>query len=170
VSEQQTPESGRPRTGRTLTSVGVVLAVAALAVALFVVVRSFRNVKPEPLPPSLKTAPPDTALVIFRASYRKKTLNLAARCRLTRERLQHNLTPSQDSLGRECDSAIAVLLADVTALDSVRRENRKAAADSFRAEYGRAKAKVNAFTRSSLGAGQVSEDSLNKELKKLISE
>ena len=170
MSEQQTPESGRPRPGRTLTSVGVVLAVAALTIALFVVVRSFRNVKPEPLPPSLKTAPPDTALVLFRASYRKKTINLATRCRLTRERLQHNLTPSQDSLSRECDSAVAVLLADVTALDSVSRENRKAAAESFRAEYARAKSKVNAFTRSSLGAGQVSEDSLNKELRKLISE
>jgi len=170
VNERQTPEAGRSQTGRTLTSVGVLLAVVALAVALFVVVRSFRSVKPEPLPPSLKTAPPDTALVLFRASFRKKTLNLAARCRLTRERLHNELTPSQDSLERECDSAIAVLLADVTALDSVKRENRKAAADALRAEYARAKAMVNAFTRSSLGAGRVSEDSLNKELEKLISE
>jgi len=170
VSEQRTPDSGRRRTGSTPTSVGVVLAVVALAVALFVVVRSFRGVKPEPLPPSLRTAPPDTALVVFRASYRKKTLNLAARCRLTRERLRHNFTPLQDSLSRECDSAIAVLQVDLAALDSIKRENRKTAADSFRSEYVSTRAKVNAFTRSSLGAGRVSEDSLDKELEKLISE
>jgi hypothetical protein len=170
VDEQQTPAAGRSRTGRTLSSVGVVLAAAALAVAGFVVVRSFRKVRPEPLPPSLKTAPPDTGLVVFRVSTRRKVINLSARCRSTRKKLGDQITPEQDSLGRECDAAIAAVLGRIAALDTVRRENRKVAADSVRAAYNRAKLKVRAFTRSGPRSDTIPEDSLDREIKKLISE
>jgi hypothetical protein len=170
VDEQQTPEAGRSRTGRALTWVGVVLATAALAVAGFVVVRSFRNVKPEPLPPSLKTAPPDTALVAFRASTRRKVMSLSVRCQSKRRQLGNKVTAEQDSLSRGCDSAISVVLGRIAALDTVRRENRKAAADSVRAAYERAKLKVRVFTRSGLHSDTIPEDSLDKEVKKLISE
>ena len=170
MDERQTPEAGRPRTSRTLTSVGVVLAAAALIVAGFLVVRSFRDVKPEPLPPSLKTAPPDTALVAFRGSIRRKVRNLSTRCESRRKLFGSRLTPVQDSLSRECDSAIALVLGRIAALDTVRRENRKTAADSVRAGYERAKLKVRIFARTALDSDTINEDSLNREVKKLISE
>jgi len=170
VGKPQAPEPGRSRASSALVAVGTVLAAAALAIALFVVVRSFRNVKPEPLPPSLKTAPPDTNLVALRAGIRRKVRNLAARCESRRRQLGNGMTPLEDSLGRECDSAIASVRDRIAALDTVRRENRKAAADSVRAEYERAKLKVRTFTRTGLRSDTIPEDSLDKEVRKLISE
>lgn len=170
MDEQQIPVAGRSRTGRTLTWVGVVVAAAALAVAGFVVVRSLRDVKPEPLPPSLKTAPPDTNLVVFRAGIRRKVMNLAVRCESNRKQLGSRMTPAEDSLSRECDSAIASVRARIAALDTVSRENRKAAADSVKAHYESAKLKVRVFTRAGLGSDTINEDSLNTEIRKLISE
>ena len=55
-------------------------------------------------------------------------------------------------------------------LDTVRRENRKVASDSVKAEYERAKLKVRTFTRSGLQSDMIDEDSLDEEIKKLISE
>ncbi len=169
MDEQQTPEAGRQRTDRAAV-VGIVLAAAALAVALIIVATSLRKVKPEPLPPALITAPPDTALVVFRASMRRKVINLSARCESKRKRFGDRITPVQDSLGRECDSAIASVLARIAVLDTVRRENRKVASDSVKAEYERAKLKVRTFTRSGLQSDMIDEDSLDEEIKKLISE
>jgi hypothetical protein len=170
VDEQQTPEAGRPRTGRAAAAVGIVLAAAAVAAALFVVATSIRKVKPEPLPPALQTAPPDTALVVFRASMRRKVMNLSARCESKRKRFDGRMTPGQDSLGRECDSAIASVLVRIAAFDTVKRENRNAASDSVKAEYERAKLKVRTFTRSGLRGDTIDEDSLDEEIKRLISE
>jgi hypothetical protein len=168
--EPQATEPGRSGTNRVAVVLGVTLAALALAAALFVVARSLRRVRPEPLPPSLKTAPPDTGLVFFRANVRRKTLNLSARCEYKRKQLAGKMTPAQDSLSRECDSAIAVVLSRIAAFDTVSRSNRKAGADSVRAAYDRAKIAVRVFTRSGLQSDLVSEDSLNQEIKKLISE
>ena len=170
MDERQTPEAERSRTARVLTSVGVVLAAVALAVALFVVAGSFRRVAPEPLPPALKTAPPDTALIAFRGSIRRKVGYLSARCESKRKQLGSRMTPTQDSLSRECNSAIASVVGRIGALDTVSRANRKAAADSVRAEYYRAKLKVRVFTRSGRRSDSIDEDSLDTEIKKLISE
>jgi hypothetical protein len=170
VNERQTPEATRPRPGRSLTSVGVVLAAAALAVALFIVVMSFHNVKPEPLPPSLRTAPSDTALLAFRASMRRKVMNLSVRCESKRRQFGSRMTPTQDSLSRECDSATASVLARIAAFDTVGRAGRKATEDSVRAEYNRAKLKVRDFTRSGRSSDMIDDDSLDEEIKKLISE
>jgi hypothetical protein len=153
-----------------VTIVLLVVMAAAAAAALYIVVKSLRNVDPGPLPESLKTAPPDTALVNFRASMARKTRALATRCRLTRKRWQGKLTPEQDSLGRDCDIAIEALRSHVEALKLVKREDRKSASDSLRAEYSRAKASVNKFTRSVLKVGDVPDDSLDAELKKLMGE
>jgi hypothetical protein len=168
--DQQTPESTRPVTRHALSPVAVVLVVAALLVAGFLVVRSFRSVKPEPLPPSLKTAPPDTGLFVFRANIRLKARNLAARCEAKRKQIGNRMTPPMDSLSRECDSAISTVLGRVAALDTVRRENRKISADSIKAAYERAKLKVRVFARTVIDADTINEDSLDRELKKLISE
>ena len=170
MDEQQTPEAGRPPKRRVPTVVGVVLVAAALVVAGVLVVRSFRSVKPEPLPPSLRTAPPDTGFVVFRASIRSKVMNLAARCRSKRKQLGKGITPRVDSLGRECDSSISSVLGRIAAFDTVRREDRKAAADSIKAAYEQAKLKVRVFARTVLDADTIDEDSLNREIKKLISE
>jgi len=163
--DQQTPESGRQSKRRALNPVGVVLVAAALVVAGFLVVRSFRS-----LPPSLRTAPPDTGLVAFRVSIRRKVRNLSARCESKRKLLGSRMTAEQDSLNRECDSAIASVLGRIAVLDTVRRENRKTVADSIRTGYERAKLKVRAFARMALDSDTIDEDSLNRELKKLISE
>ena len=153
-----------------MNTVGIVLVAAALVVAGFLVVRSFRSVKPEPLPPSLKTAPPDTGLVVFRANIRLKVRNLAVRCEAKRKLLGNRMTPRMDSLSRGCDSAIVSVLGRIAALDTVSKANRKAAADSVRAEYNRAKLKVRVFTRSGRRSDLIDEDSLDAEIKKLISE
>ena len=170
MDEQQTPEVGRPRTGRILTSVGVVIAAAALVAAGFVVIRSFRNVKPEPLPSSLRTAPPDTGFVAFRAGMRRKALNLSARCESKRKQLGRGMTPSLDSLSRGCDSSIRLVIDRIAELGTATRENRGTVADSVRAEYERAKLKVRVFTRTGLGSDTIPEDSLDREVKKLIGE
>lgn len=170
MDERQPPEVERPkRSPATLVAVSV-LAVLALAAALYIILKSLRRVTPEPIPVALQTAPPDTALVLFRASMGRKVRMLEIRCRVKRKQLAGGLNPEQDSLSRECDSAIVSIRTHITALDSVRRENRKAAADSVKAEYARVKEKVNAFTRSGMGGEEVSDDSLDRELKKLISE
>jgi hypothetical protein len=149
---------------------GVLLAALALAAALFVVASSFRKVRPEPLPSALKTAPPDTGLVVFRANIRRKTSNLSARCEAKRKQLAGRMTPAQDSLSRKCDSAIADLLSRIAALDTISRANRKVGADSVRVAYDRARLAVRVFTRSGRQSGLVDQDSLEMEVKKLISE
>ena len=167
---QQTPEAGPAGRPRARAAVISVLAAAALAVALVVVARSVRRVEPAPLPSALRTAPPDTALVSFRAGIRRKVKTLAARCASKRKQLGEGMTLEQASMSRKCDSAIASVLVRVAALDTVKREGRKAAADGVRAEYERAKLEVRAFTRSGLRRELVDGDSLDEELKKLISE
>jgi hypothetical protein len=168
--DQQTPEAGPQPKRRAPNLVGVLLVAAALVVAGFLVVRSFRSIKPEPLPPSLKTAPPDTGFVVLRASIRSKVRSLAARCEAKRKQLGSRVTPRTDSLSRGCDSAISSVLGRIAAFDTVRRENRKAAADSIKAGYERAKLEVRVFTRMVLDADTINEDSLDREIKKLISE
>jgi hypothetical protein len=170
MDERQTPEVERPRRNPAALVVVGVLAALALVAALYVVVRSLRRVKTEPLPVALRPAPPDTALVMFRANMRRKLRTQAMRCKTRRWQLRAGLTPQQESLGSECDSAIALILRHVAALDSVKREGQKAAAASLRAEYARLREKMTAFTHSPPGAGEESDDSLDLELKKLISE
>jgi hypothetical protein len=174
MDERQTPEVERPKRSPVLTVVTLVIGVVAVVGALYVVAKNLKRVSLIPASADttgiLKPMPPDTGLVGLRATFRGKAHTLAVRCRMTRRRLQDKLTPPQDSLSRECDSAIAALLAHVAALDSVKREDRKAAVDSLKAEYERAKAEVNVFSRSGLNTGEVSDDSLDAELKKLISE
>lgn len=143
------------------------LAVVAFVVALFVVVKCLRKVQPEQLPPALRQAPPDTAYVLFRASTRSKVSTLSIRCRLKRKDLGHAMTPAQDSMGRECDSAIAAALGRIAAFDTVSRDGRKVAAESITAAYDRAKLVVRYFTRSGLGGNEISDDSLDRELKRL---
>jgi hypothetical protein len=170
VDERQPPEVDRPRRSPAAIVVVSVLAVLALAAALYVIVKSLRRVTPESVPVALQNPPPDTGFVFFRASLRRKVRTLEMRCRTKRKQLEGGLSPRQDSLSRECDSAVAMVLAHIAAFDSVTRSDRKAASDSLKAEYERAKARVNAFTRSGLGGDGVSNDSLDRELKKLISE
>ncbi len=169
MDRQPTPETGPPRLGRGRVVVVTLLGGAILAVALFVVASTLRRVEPAKLPPSLKQAPPDTALVNFRASIRRKLRALSTRCASKRKDLGRSMTPSQDSLGRECDSAIAAVLVRVAALDTVKRQHRQEAADSVKAVYERAKLKVRVFTRSGLRHDLLDEDSLDTELRRFIS-
>ena len=164
------PEARRPRKARAAAVTGIVLAAAAVAVALFVVATTLRKVKPEPLPRSLQTAPPDTALVVFRASSRRKARYLSARIESKRRQMGSRMTPAQDSVGRECDSAIASVLGRIAMLDTVSRENRRAVADSVKAGYDRAKLRVRVFTRMGRRSDSIDEDSLDLEIKRLISE
>ncbi len=170
MPESQTPEPGRPGSNRGAAVLGVVLAALALAAALFVVARNLRKVKPEPLPPSLVKAPPDTGLVAFRASTRRKTRNLSARCESKRKQLAGRMTPAQDSQSRACDSAIVEVLSRVAALDTVSRANRRAGADSLRAAYDRAKLVVRVFTRSATQSDLIDDDSLDLEIRKFLGE
>jgi hypothetical protein len=170
VDVQPAPEAKRPRSGRVWVIAAAVVAALTLVAALLVVARNLRKLRPEPLPPALATVPPDTNFVIFRAGIRRKTGTLAVRCRTKRRQLGEKMTPEQDSMSRECDSAIARVRVRISAMDTGARENRKAAADSVKAEYERAKLAVRIFTRSGLGGSELSDDSLDEELKKLISE
>jgi hypothetical protein len=141
-----------------------------LAAALFGVARNLGRVQPAVLPLALKTPPPDTGLALFRASIRRKTQNLSARCQSRRKSLAGRMTPAQDSLSEECDSAIAEVVRRVAAFDTTSRANRKADADSVRAAYGRAKLAVRAFTRSEQQIAPTGDDSLDREIRRLISE
>jgi hypothetical protein len=174
MDERQTPEGERPKRSPVTAVVALVIGVAAVAGALYVVAKNVKKVSLVPTSVDttaiIKPIQPDTGFVRVSANFRGKAHTLKVRCRMTRTRLKGKLTPSQDSLGRECDSAIALLLTHVAAFDSLKREDRRAAAGNLKAEYVRARAKVNVFTRSGLGAGDVSDDSLDAELKKLISE
>ncbi len=168
--EPQTAEPGRSGANRVVVALGMAMAAFALAAALFVVAKSLRRVRPEPLPPSLKTAPPDTGLVMFRASMRRKVTNLMARCESKRKQLGGRMTPAQDSLSRRCDSAIAEVRGRIAAFDTISRANRKVSADSVRSAYDRAKLAARLFTRSATWSDVIGQDSLDLEIKRLISE
>lgn len=162
------PEPQTPGPNRLVYVVGLILVALALTAALYVVLKSLHRVETGPVPPALRAVPPDTGYVIFRASVRRKARVLSTRCRATRKRLQGKLTPEQDSLATECDSAIARVLARVAAFDSVERGARRQEADSIRRWYERAKLEVRAFTRSGSTKAELDDDSLDRELKKLL--
>lgn len=170
MAEQQMPESGQQRNARIFVVLVTALAAVAIVVALLVVVRSLHRVQPEQLPSALKPEAPDTGFVIFRASTRHKVNALSVRCKLKRKALGDSITPAQDSMSRECDSAITAVLDRMAAFDTVSRGGRKVAADSITAIYNRAKLVVRAFTRSGPAGSDIRDDSLDRELNRLISE
>lgn len=169
VDQEPDTENGPPRMGRGRAVVVTLLGAAILAAALFVVTSTLRRAEQAKLPSALKQAPPDTAFVGFRASIRRRLRALSIRCASKRKDFGWNITPSQDSLSRECDSAIAAVLARVAVLDTVKRQHRQAAADSVKAEYERARLKVRIFTRSGMRRDLPDEDSLDTELRRFIS-
>ena len=170
MAEEHNPEPRQSRTSPAAMLLLTVLAVAALVAALLVVVRSLHRVQPGDVPASLRPETPDTGFTIFRARMRRQANGLATHCRLKRRQLGNNITPAQDSLGRECDSASTEILRQIAAFDTVRPAGRKKAADSITAMYDRARLKLRAFIHSGLPGDTISEDSLDKELRGLISQ
>jgi hypothetical protein len=148
----------------------VVVGLVVLAAAAFFAVRGMSRVHVVKPPPGMEPVVRDTAYSIFRRGITHKAGGLRVRCRMKLKQLGMKLTPALDSMSRGCDSAITALLLRVAAFDSVARPDRRAWTLLVKVEYDSAKALVNRFTRHGTGLSPFDEDSLERELRELISD
>jgi hypothetical protein len=163
--EKQSATRSRMGAGAVIT---VCVVAAAVAAAVFVVVKNARKVSTGPVPVALQPAAADTGFAAFRAGLWHKVKALDKRCTGKEQLLQGKLTPVEDSLLKLSRAGIKSLFAGLARLDSVPEPGRKPAQDSLKAEYETVKANVNAFARLGKRGSDINEDSLDAEVRKLI--
>jgi hypothetical protein len=167
MSEVQNTENGR-RFIKTGFVVAISFVAAAAAVALFVVVRNVRKVAVGPVPEALRPLAADTGAAAFHSAMSRKLRNLDRRCSLKVQQLAGRMTPGQDSLLGLARSGLKDVWARLGRYDSIPAAVRRPVAESIRIEYEIVKRDVNAFTRSDMGVMIPSDDSLDREVQKLI--
>ena len=150
----------------------VTLAVlVALGGAVLVVTRSARKAKLGPAPVSFRKSPKDSTLVSFQRGMLRRAWMTARR--IERKQAQAGtLTPRQDSLAGRSDSAVAAMRHRLMLLDSLPTVARRwALMESIKDEYLDLRQLVQDFVRSVTPTEDtLGEDSLDTELRKLISE
>lgn len=149
--------------------IGVLIAVlVAVVPGLFIVVRNARKVTTGPVPFSLTKVSPDTALKYSVRQIGSKVWRLERRLAHHREAVGQ-LNADQAALGSAADAALAKTSALVAVADSCAEPGRKRALrDSAKVLYLEAKESVKVFT-ASLGRPELDADSLDEELKGILS-
>jgi hypothetical protein len=170
----ETPETQpeeQPRGApRWLTLLIAVAVLAAVGGAIIVVVKTAGRTGAGPAPVSLKVMPFETVVRGFKhGMLGRVSVNVR---RVNRHRQEAGtLNPHQDSLARLCDSAIARIRSRTMRLDSLpTKPARVAMMDSLRHAYDSLRALVGAFVRSVGSKEEPDQESLDIELKNLISE
>ena len=136
---------------------------------MFVVVRNVRRVTTGPVPFSLKNVSPDTTLKYSVRQIGSKVWRLDRRLARHR-RAVGQLNANQAALGIAADTALARTSVLVVVADSCTESTRKRTLrDSAKFLYVEAKEAVRVFT-ASLGRPELNADSLDEELKGILSE
>jgi hypothetical protein len=167
MSNAEKQSVARHRTG-TRYIVTLCVVAAAVAGAVFVVLKNARKVSTGPVPEALQPVRADTGFAAFRAGLWRKVKVLDRRCKGKEQLLQGKLTPVEDSLLSLSRAGIKSLFVGLARLDSVPGPGRKVAQDSLRAEYELVKSNVNAFARSGKVGPDISDDSLDAEVRRLV--
>ena len=143
--------------------------LVAVVPGVFVVLHNVRKVTTGPVPFSLVKVPPDTTLKYSVRQIGGKVWRL--RQRLARHRRAvAQLNADQTALGVAADTALARTSVLVAVADSCAESVRKRALrDSAKVLYAEAKEAVRVFT-ASLGRPELNADSLDEELKGILSE
>jgi hypothetical protein len=164
-------DSGSPRRGSPLAWIVGALLVAAIAVALVVVVRNARRVRPPKPQVLLGAVVGDTTLSRFPRTMRTRVRRLEERFARYRDTVP-DLTPTQDSLAEECSAGFAAVGEGLAGLDTLRgAQVRARAARAIRGRYNRLRDAVNDFTRSAREfIPEPDLDSLDVELRRLLDE
>lgn len=149
---------------------GVVL-LGAIAVALVVVVRNARRVKPPEPAVVLGPVVGDTTLLRFPRTMSVRLRRLEERFAKYRDTVPE-LTPAQESLAAECVAGFATVRERLAGMDSLRGAQARArSARAIRERYNRLRDAVNDFTRSAREViPEPDLDSLDVELWRLLDE
>jgi hypothetical protein len=176
TTEKQTHEAGdkQPGSGRAAPiALAALVLAAALAVAGFVIVSNARRISNPKPDVTLGDLDADTKWRLFRGSFTRRLARVGLRIRTVRARLAEApaAIPEVESLLVAADSALARLGRASSALDTVLTpEGRAAARSGLRLPYDSLRGIVK---QAGLLAGSqdwLDEDSLDVELKRLISD
>jgi len=170
----ETPEiqpEEKPRVApRWLTVLVAIVVLAATGGAVVVVVKTAAKAGAAQAPLSLKTMPFDAVVRGFKSGMMRRISTNARRVKRHRQETG-TLNPQQDSLARLCDSALDRIRSRTMRLDSLStKPARTALMDSLRHEYSSVRALVGAFARSVGSKDGPDQESLDIELRNLISE
>lgn len=147
----------------------LVAILVAVVPGVFIVARNVRKVTTGPVPFSLTPVSPDSVLKYSIRRMGGKVWRLERRLARHR-RVAGGLSASQAALGFAADTALMRTKALVAIADScVEPTPKRVLRDSAKAAYDEAKGAVRAFT-SSLGRPELDADSLDDELKGILSE
>jgi hypothetical protein len=147
----------------------IIAGVALLAAAGFVIVSNTRNVTTGPVPDALLPVQRDTSFNGVRKLLTYKTGVLERRYRDRRDSLK-TPSPELESLIHSCDSSLTATRTVLTAMDTARTARaRSAVAGAARREYARAKELVARFLHVVRSDASLEEDSLDQEMRQLIS-
>ncbi len=149
----------------------VVLCLAALGVAVYVVVRGTKRMAPVEVPKHLVPAAPDTSLVRFRRGTRNRLKKLERRFARFRDTIVE-FTPEQESLVCFIDSGFVAIRADLAIIDTLSQSaSRVEFAREIKQDYIDLKKSVYRFSRSYIeSVPELDPDSLDQELQKVLSE
>ena len=155
---------------RVLGAAVVVVAIVGIGLAALVVVRSTSRIRLEKPPVMLGKPPAEQELAMFKSDIKRRIARLTHRYDKFRSG-SRKLTPEQDSLARVCDSGFVRVRADAAVLDTIMVSRRAEELKHVVAqEYKGLLASVTQFTRTFTKVSVPELDSLNLELRKLISE
>jgi len=145
----------------------VVVLVATVAPAIYVVVRNAARVSAGPVPSALRPVAADTTMRALRNSIGSKLRRLEARFDRARRALTAP-TQGQESLASLAATSLSATREALAALDTcTTRRSREVIADTVRSRYAAAKAAVRAYGASH-GRAELDGDSLDEELHKAL--
>ncbi len=147
-----------------------VVGLAGLIAAVVVVVRTAKHVRPGPAPVTLAPLPKDTLGLKLRYNLRTRVATQERRLAKYRP-LAQRAGPKQESLALECESLLAGLARGVAQFDSLPNYHaRRTLYDSLMSHYEELRSRIRRLIRSVDSSVSEQDDSLEVELRRLLSE